>query len=475
MMHTKTLFALPTFTLTMFALPLVALSGTVSAETSAPATENEPGSLPVAPPGYVWQINPNMSDEFNSDGLNKALWRSTPNRWRGRPPAEFLPENVNVREGSLQLRTSTHPSPNDQFSMAGAGVGGIHQQTYGYFEARLKASKTKMSTTFWLHSDQTEASGKGCEQEHRIEIDILETVGGWHQKKWTEFMNSNTHYKAGNLVDGKCEAQKYLSKGNDFATGGKLSDDYHRYAAWWQSPNLVHFYFDGEAVGSVKVSHERDPFPFDGPMSLRMVSETYAWQPKFAAEGMAPYPSAEELNDTAINTAYYDYVRTYHLVPAPGNVLKNPDFEAPNLKESWDLSGDSAGLAKLANTHAQSLTIAGDSTASQTVKVKKDTRYTLSFFAVGAGVSVSVSNPRGEPLVAQSTQSETFVPVHMSFDSGSDKHVLISISGSSPSVNYLDTFALMETQEKTANPAPASPSPSPSPSPKLETTETEQG
>ncbi|MEI8649255.1 hypothetical protein P4S73_17435 [Paraglaciecola sp. Hal342] len=56
-------------------------------------------------------------------------------------------------------------------------------------------------------------------------------------------------------------------------------------------------------------------------MSLRMVVETYNWQPKWIPEGHAPYPSESELDDPEINTAYYDHVRSYQLQSSADNLL----------------------------------------------------------------------------------------------------------------------------------------------------------
>jgi len=49
-----------------------------------------------------------------------------------------------------------------------------------------------------------------------------------------------------------------------------------------------------------------------------MVSETYTWQEKLIKEipgDQQPYPTDIELDDTSINTALYDYVRSYELIP----------------------------------------------------------------------------------------------------------------------------------------------------------------
>jgi hypothetical protein len=274
--------------------------------------------LPTPPQGYRWQYVDNMSDEFNGSSLDSTKWLDHIPTWKGRPPARFLKDNVTVIDGNLKLKTSTYKGDNEGYTMGGAAVSGKHAATYGYYEARLKASKTKMSTTFWLHSDRADVVGSACDESHSIEIDILEAIGGWPQRVWTDVMHSNTHYKGRELVDGKCKRAKYISEGVKHDTGVNMSDDYHTYAAWWVTPNQVKFYFDNKLTGTVDLDNPKDAAPFNSEMSLRMVVETYYWQTKLinSVEGDdEPYPTPKELDDSSINTAYYDYVRSFKLVP----------------------------------------------------------------------------------------------------------------------------------------------------------------
>jgi len=150
--------------------------------------------LPKAPVGYKWQVIPNMTDEFTETTLDKNKWNDSISTWKGRHPARFLTKNVKVVNGNLALNTSTYTEDSDGYTMGGAAVSGKHSATYGYFEARVKASKTKMSTTFWLHSDKQDNTGTACNTAHATEIDILEAIGGWPDRYWTDVMHANTHY-----------------------------------------------------------------------------------------------------------------------------------------------------------------------------------------------------------------------------------------------------------------------------------------
>ena len=274
--------------------------------------------LPKAPVGYKWQVIPNMTDEFTETTLDKNKWNDSISTWKGRHPARFLTKNVKVVNGNLALNTSTYTEDSDGYTMGGAAVSGKHSATYGYFEARVKASKTKMSTTFWLHSDKQDNTGTACNTAHATEIDILEAIGGWPDRYWTDVMHANTHYKGRQLIDGKCQGIKYISQGVNHDAKVNLSNDFHIYAAWWVTPNLVNFYFDNKLVGKVELNNPVDVEPFNSEMSLRMVSETYTWQEKLIKEipgDQQPYPTDIELDDISINTSLYDYVRSYELIP----------------------------------------------------------------------------------------------------------------------------------------------------------------
>lgn len=306
-----------------FLLSTLCLTGCLSNSSSHIVNSNVeptfeiPSQLPEAPKGYKWEYVDNMSDEFNGSSLDTSKWLDYIPTWKGRPPAKFLKDNVSVSDGNLKLKTSTYSADNEGFTMGGAAVSGKHGAVYGYYEARLKTSKTKMSTTFWLHSDEHDRVGPACNESHSIEIDILEAIGGWPQKVWTDVMHSNTHYKGRELVDGKCKGADYISQGVKHDTGTNLSDGYHTYAAWWVTPNKVKFYFDNQLTGTVELDNPVDKAPFNSEMSLRMVVETYYWQQKLIKQVEGddePYPTNTELDDASINTAYYDYVRSYKLV-----------------------------------------------------------------------------------------------------------------------------------------------------------------
>ena len=59
---------------------------------------------PTPPDGFTWAPNEMFSDEFNAARLDLAKWYDHHPRWKGRPPAKFMPATVSVKSGRLQIR-----------------------------------------------------------------------------------------------------------------------------------------------------------------------------------------------------------------------------------------------------------------------------------------------------------------------------------------------------------------------------------
>ncbi|MEM6830009.1 MAG: carbohydrate-binding protein [Bacteroidota bacterium] len=265
---------------------------------------------PEAPDGKRWTIVGNMTDEFNGNSLNLDKWGINSTGWRGRPPGRFLEDNVRVSGGSLQLTASKldnpfpveNPSPEDLYQTwthGGALVASNHRATYGYYETRMRANKTFMSSTFWLINRR----GEGTDCDLRVtELDITETVG-WNSSDRNfvfttmSSMNSNTHSRQTN-----CESTPVGSQGGKAEIGENAYENYHIYGVWWKSKDELLFYLNNEYQYTIK-----PPADFDLPMYLRMVVETYNWN--------APNPGNDGIDGSlAERTTYYDWTRTWELV-----------------------------------------------------------------------------------------------------------------------------------------------------------------
>lgn len=265
------------------------------------ATPPADGANAYAPKGFKWEKIENLSDEFDS-GFDTQKWIINSPTWAGRKPGLFKESQVKVADGNLMITADILPFEEQVNGWTHAG--GLVRSRFpafpsysGYFECRMKANKTFMSSTFWLINDRSNATG--CDQRV-TELDIQECVGqvttssGWAQS-FDSAMHSNTHSR--NVT---CDTPTG-SAGNNVPVGGKVWADYHTYGAWWKSPTEIIFYLDG-----VEQFVVTPPAEFSLDMYLRMVVETYDWNPVPGGGGMG--------GSEAERTTYYDWVRCYQLV-----------------------------------------------------------------------------------------------------------------------------------------------------------------
>ncbi|UXP32063.1 family 16 glycosylhydrolase [Reichenbachiella agarivorans] len=276
-------------------------------------------ALPPLPPlGYRWVLQPEFSDEFDGDKLDSDKWYDYYPGWQGRPPARFEPRALSVSDGYLLIQNGAFKKPVRDYSMyGGAVVSKSSEAHFGYYECRFKASKIGMSTTFWLSNDKEPFEETDCPGDsYSQELDIQECVGGNASfPKFEEGMNSNTHYRYVKCEGGR---ENFISKGAGTKLSSEVTEDFHTYAAWWRDAEEVYFYADDEFFQSVRFSKDISQQPFDRPMHVNMVTETYDWQPA---------PSVDELQDKSINTSYYDWIRAYKLVPVDQRDMASESVE----------------------------------------------------------------------------------------------------------------------------------------------------
>ena len=249
--------------------------------------------------GRTWEKVDFLSDEFEDENLDSEKWASRVSTWVGRAPAIFKDEAISVANGDLRITNYLLEEEEivngNTYTHGGGLIRSIQTATVGmYFECRMKANKTFMSSTFWLINTRNE--GAGCDR--RItELDIQECVGevttdaSWAQG-FDKEMHSNTHSR-----NAECEETIEGSKGNHASTE-LVYNDYHIYAAWWKSPTEILFFLDGAYLETVTPVEK-----FDLPMCMRLVTETYDWNPVPQNGGMTG--SEEE------RTTSYDWVRTW--------------------------------------------------------------------------------------------------------------------------------------------------------------------
>ncbi|MFI3288680.1 MAG: beta-porphyranase B [Rikenellaceae bacterium] len=284
-------------------------------------------NLPAAPEGYKWVVNEDFTDEFNGTELNTDLWHAKSPYWtNGRPPATFKAESVSVKDGYLNITNYTLDSPEgndgkpgDKYLYAGGAVASKSQDAfYGYYETRMKASMTSMSSTFWLNNYGkiiTETTPDGVEAKIRVsqELDIIETMGvittlakgdkSWN-RNWNKQMNSNIHFwrRSSDIPTEDIVGKRVDIESEEIEPSG---EDFHTYGCWWIDANTVKFYYDGKYMFTIKPSTKYTDEPMTTPMFMHLVTETYDWE-----SGTTP----EMLADKDAATTLYDWVRSYKLV-----------------------------------------------------------------------------------------------------------------------------------------------------------------
>lgn len=281
------------------------LAGPVSAELSAEKTPFFQPEQDPKPEGVKWVPVTEMTDEFHGDTLDLKKWQAKPKgngwTWDGRPPGLFHERNVLVKDGRMNVTVSELTAEQKVkhqrkgFTHQGAIVRSHHAGQPGwYFETRMKANATEMSSTFWLMT-------KGHTQK-KLELDIQECVGrvSPNAQKWARTWDQVYH---SNLIHRKNRWNpEPVQQQNSVPTETKNHERFYVYGAWWKSKNEVIFFLDGKETYSVVPSID-----WDVPAFIQMAIEVYDWNPLPEDGGKVSSGSWEE------RTTKYDWVRTWKL------------------------------------------------------------------------------------------------------------------------------------------------------------------
>jgi beta-glucanase (GH16 family) len=245
-------------------------------------------SLPDPPDGHKWHLIPELSDEFNGTELDSGKWVAYHHYWKGREPSHFDPGNVSVHGGNLQLRSTTEigdlsevGNPEIDVWVKSACVSSKKTSAfYGYYEARMKASRLSMTSSFWFQGKYSE-------------IDVVEQLGcPLKDKRRSQYMLMNTHYFKGSWKNDKATPEQW-----EMPSGS--AEEYHTYGVWWKDSRNIWFYHNGQKVAEVKTGGE-----FLEPMYMFFDTEVFIW------EGI---PTIESLKNPDRNTMYVDWVRAWKL------------------------------------------------------------------------------------------------------------------------------------------------------------------
>ena len=255
------------------------------------------------PSGKKWVRVDALSDEFSGDTVNLDKWQIEPNEnsftWIGRPPGLFQAKNVSVANGDLRVEVGVLDAPyqgeEGTYFYYGGIVRSIQPGELGmYYECRMKANATEMSSTFWLLT----IGGP----DEALETDIQECVGRTTKltkkwaRNWDKIFHSNTIHWRYFTEPRETRASNYkkLVESN--------SSRYFVYGAWWKSPDELRFYLDGKYIYSITPKSE-----WNLPAYLHMAIETYDWNPIPADGGMVASGTQDQ------RTTKYDWIRTWRI------------------------------------------------------------------------------------------------------------------------------------------------------------------
>lgn len=275
--------------------------------------ETAPDSQPYftegnpTPEGKSWVKIEALSDEFNAEEFDDNKWHRNPATdpfgWYGRAPALFESDNVSVKNGMLHVEVEKFDTPKSvngkSWTHGGAILRSREKAKHGYYyETKMKANSTVMSSTFWIAFLQNCNNGP----KRKLELDIQECVGrvtekthSW-AKEWSNIYHSNTWRHKRN-----CDVETSVNAPAKKILNEKNHSRFFVYGCWWKSPTEILFFLDGAFVYKIT-----PPTDFDLEGHITMAIETYDWNP-INGDTLFSNGTEDEL------TTKYDWVRVWKL------------------------------------------------------------------------------------------------------------------------------------------------------------------
>ncbi|XPF94733.1 carbohydrate binding domain-containing protein [Colwellia sp. RE-S-Sl-9] len=417
--------------------------------------------------GKRWVLNAEFSDEFNGNTLDKTKWRNYHETWKGRVPAKFEPSAVSVSNGNMQIRNHKLAVPDGNYTIAGGAVQSITKNAYhGYYEARLKTSRINMSTTFWLSNGNEDLLSPNnvnadCDNDKwSMELDIAEAVGGVIDKEWGASFRNGQQYNT-HVWYSDCSGNRQgFAKGVNVAEGdgstpvnNKLPDgeevwqNFNTFAAWWKNENDVQFYLNDNFSGKVKVSTALHNKPYSRPMGIQMLTETYNWA--------TPYPTDDELSNDAINTSYYDWIRSYLYIgvnddlPVKDSVLfTNSGFESGDFTAWSGWGGSPRDVVQTnVNTGTYAGHVVGGGAIEKVVTLLTNTEYTFSAYAnvISGSLNFGAKTNNGDEIsfgVTMLAVNDGYEKVTLTFNTGEQENIKLYWYAPNGSEFYVDDIKL---------------------------------
>ena len=217
--------------------------------------------LPVSadtPPTGRWEPIVEMWDEFNGTQLDLKKWEDHNPYYSGKPPGMFMPHNVKLENGELNLYTrmeNVPGAPPGYHSFTTAMIRSKNRVKYGYFEVRAKATKSRAVNAFWLYRWMPAST---------FEIDIFEIAGTAPGREFSLHTNTHVYYGSPELEND----QNRRSDPKIWKTSAPLANDYHLYGLEWDEKEIK-WYLDGKVVRTKANTDWRIP------MTILLTTETH--------------------------------------------------------------------------------------------------------------------------------------------------------------------------------------------------------
>ena len=287
-----------------------------------------------------WQLNTEVSDEFDASEIDEDRWYivgkfkdgkpfykhpDKPNKkvWKGRAPSQFSGRNYRLEEGKLILETRWEPDfpfsdeirkpvfgeamPYENITTA-CFIGRKYFK-YGYIEIKSKAAKAPVSSAFWSMGEM-------------LEFDFFELYGGSLNKNKSH-LKSQLWWSIRDWNKPVTGKPTYTERKD---VGFNVADDFHVWGIEWDKKGIK-YYIDGELFSEVtaeevttwaKKNRTKIDLPEDyngyvatKPLSLWIDQETFPWHdvPKSKAE-LETY-SPEDKKDDGVVDYEIEYIRVW--------------------------------------------------------------------------------------------------------------------------------------------------------------------
>ncbi len=376
----------------------------------------------LPPISESWELIDVITDEFDGNTINATKWNDLHPAWSGRRPSQFKRANTTVRNGYLQLKSTSRidnmsqvNNPNEDIWVDAASMTSkaASAKVGYYYETSFKASALSMTSSFWFRI------GKYSE------IDVIEHIGyssiPEDEPDHSYEYAANTHYYGvHNGLDPLPAKYKMSERGRD---------DFNTYGLWWKDKKTLLFYLNGLQV--MQITPRVD---FDENLFLIFDTEVFTW---------AGLPTISSLKDDTKNTMYVDFVRSYKPTSTPtfdSRRIKNGSFEVNGI-ENWSWKGDVSlnTLTTNLNDGIINVNLKNGGSIIQKVEVNQNQNYTLSWNS-----KVESGNVRVEIIdIHEKTKStSSWSSNSLNFNSKEKTNIYLKITASENSNAFLDAFKL---------------------------------